>query len=276
MLFYVKYQLASALRCPLDDRIGDLASCLRVKPIPQLISAADKNIGAPILTYPFSPVVDGTLVPFDINMKNGAGNVQSIKDMLGKFDILCGVKEGPVLPKVGRQLFNNIDMDRFVTAVIKLTMRMEAGSEPTPEVKKVCDFLSYRCTFRIVFYFMFLILQEVLKAINHMYGTLPPMRELISDFLIVYPMIDLLNLHSESGRNTFFYVFKDYDPLKLLKVSYENSTYLDFNIIELNLIYCFSTTSYHISSVAKSTRGSTSEILLTYTISILLFYSLHF
>jgi hypothetical protein len=101
------------------------------------VTAAEKNIGAPVLTYPFSPIVDGVVVPHDTNIKNGPGHSQAVKDMLGKYDVLCGLKEGPVLPLVGRQLFNNIDMDRFVTAVIKLTMRMEGGSEPTAEAKRV-------------------------------------------------------------------------------------------------------------------------------------------
>lgn len=42
----------------------------------------------------------------------------------------------------------------------------------------------------------------------------------MSDFLVVYPLNDLLKAHSASAskKNTFFYVFKDFDPLRLNKV----------------------------------------------------------
>jgi hypothetical protein len=70
-----------------------------------------------------------------------------------------------------------------------------------------------------------------------MYGTAPNMRELISDFLIVYPMMDLLDTHAESGRNTFFYVFKDYDPLKLNKV---RNSKLAFRFMSLRLDISYS------------------------------------
>lgn len=105
-------------------------------PVPRLITAAEKNIGAPPLTFPFSPIADGIIVPHEMNQPHPA-SAPAVEAMLAKYDILCGLKEGPVLPLVGRHTLNNINLDRFITAVIKLTMKMESGSEPTEQVKKV-------------------------------------------------------------------------------------------------------------------------------------------
>ncbi|XP_035714842.1 neuroligin-4, X-linked-like isoform X2 [Folsomia candida] len=192
------FQLARALPCPSASSISgssgdsDLAKCLRGMPVPRLITAAEKNIGAPPLTFPFSPIADGIIVPHEMNQPHPA-SAPAVEAMLAKYDILCGLKEGPVLPLVGRHTLNNINLDRFITAVIKLTMKMESGSEPTEQVKKV--------------------IRSAL--INDQgYGSSPPMRELISDFLVVQPMIDLLNAHaSRADKKTFFYVLKDFDPL---------------------------------------------------------------
>ena len=48
------------------------------------------------------------------------------------------------------------------------------------------------------------------------------MRDIISDYLVINPMINFLNIHSQTGRNTFFYVAQGYDPLhkgKVLKLT---------------------------------------------------------
>lgn len=62
----------------------------------------------------------------------------------------------------------------------------------------------------------------MIKAITDVYGLTPPMREVVSDFLVVYPMNALLRAHSlsTSRKNTFFYVFKEFDPMRLNKVKY--------------------------------------------------------
>lgn len=62
------------------------------------------------------------------------------------------------------------------------------------------------------------------------YGSSPPMRELISDFLVVQPMIDLLNAHaSRADKKTFFYVLKDFDPLNTKAVL---KKFLTFSLVK--------------------------------------------
>lgn len=68
------------------------------------------------------------------------------------------------------------------------------------------------------FTYSFSVLKDVIRAVKNEYGDSPFMRELVSDFLIVNPMIQLLNKHSETGKNTFFFVSKNFDPLHKAKV----------------------------------------------------------
>ena len=133
LFFYKQFHLSSALHCPIHDRVGELVSCLRAKPTPALLAAAEK-IGTPLLAYRFAPNVDGIIVKEDF-LQNG--QIKINMDLLGRYDLLCGLREGPVLPMVGRPPWQSFDLDQFVTAVIKLTLRMEPSSEPTKEVKQV-------------------------------------------------------------------------------------------------------------------------------------------
>ncbi|CAL8114258.1 unnamed protein product [Orchesella dallaii] len=186
------FHLARNLKCPLDERSGDLASCFRRTPSPQLFGAA-YSIGAPLLTYPFAPIADGRLVPIDVSREDQRHS-QPVLDMLGKYDLLCGLKEGPVLPGMGRNILRGIDLSNFVTAAIKLTLKYESDTEPADQLKR-----------------------EVMRAIQEVYGLNPSMENVVSDFLTVFPVQDLLRAHSSTGKNTFFYVFKDFDPLRLNK-----------------------------------------------------------
>lgn len=127
--------MARNLRCPLDERSGDLANCFRRTPTPQLFGSAE-SIGAPLLTYPFAPIADGTLVPVDVSRADQRTS-QSVLDMLAKYDLLCGLKEGSVLPRTGRPILRDIDLTSFVTAVIKLTLKLESEAEPTDQLKRV-------------------------------------------------------------------------------------------------------------------------------------------
>ncbi|CAL8114294.1 unnamed protein product [Orchesella dallaii] len=186
------FHLARNLKCPLNESSGDLASCFRRTPSPQLFGAAD-SIGAPLLTYPFAPIADGRLVPIDVSREDQRYS-QPVLDMLGKYDLLCGLKEGPVLPGMGRNILREIDLPNFVTAAIKLTQKYENDTEPADQLKR-----------------------EVMKAIQEVYGLNPSMENVVSDFLVVFPVHDLLRVHSSTEKNTFFYVFKDFDPLRLNK-----------------------------------------------------------
>lgn len=124
------------MRCSLDEqRSGDVGSCLRRTPSPQLFSAAE-SLGAPLLTYPFAPTVDGTLVPHDVSREEQRYS-QPVLDMLSKYDLLCGLKEGPVLPKIGKPILRDIDLNSFVTAAIKVNLKLEAEVEPTDQLKRV-------------------------------------------------------------------------------------------------------------------------------------------
>lgn len=57
--------------------------------------------------------------------------------MLSKYDLLCGLLEGPVLPRTGRPILREIDLTSFVTAAIKLTLKLESDAEPTDQLKRV-------------------------------------------------------------------------------------------------------------------------------------------
>ncbi len=118
-----------------------MGSCFRRTPAPQLFSAAE-SIGAPLLSYPFAPIADGTLVPNDVSRKEQRYS-QPVLDMLAKYDLLCGIKEGPVLPRIGKPILRDIDLSSFVTAAIKLTLKMEADTEPTDQLKRVCIWIIY-------------------------------------------------------------------------------------------------------------------------------------
>ncbi|CAG7786510.1 unnamed protein product [Allacma fusca] len=219
------YQLSNALHCPLHERAGELLSCLRSKSTPELLVAAEK-IGTPLLSYRFAPNVDRIIVKQDF-LQNGVSKVNM--DILGRYDLLCGLRSGPTLPRTGGPPWQSFTLERFVTAVIKLTLRMEPSSEPTAEVKK-----------------------NLIQAIFQEYGTSPSIRDLISDFLLVHPLIELLNAHSRTGKNTFFYVFTDYDPQRKEKQS--------------EIPYIFSTEVYrwkYAGSLQTIAELQTFELLIT-------------
>lgn len=101
----------------------------------QLITAAE-NIGTSLFTYPFAPIMDGTLVPYEIDPYDKETRAK-IQEKLGQYDLLCGLKEGPILPEMGANALSSLDFHRFLTSIIKIALRMEPGSEPTDKIKRV-------------------------------------------------------------------------------------------------------------------------------------------
>lgn len=137
----MQVRLARALQCPLHERSAELMSCLRRKPITHLLAGA-QTIGSHILSYQFGPSVDGTIVKQELGSLTTVNHqFPNLLDMLSRYDILCGLGEGPVLPNIGKsvQFWQNLDLDRFVTAAIKLALDMDFGSEPTFNLKQVSE-----------------------------------------------------------------------------------------------------------------------------------------
>lgn len=95
-------------------------------------------MGTALLTYEFAPVADGTLVPIDVSREDQRYS-NTVVDMLGKYDLLCGLKEGVVLPRTGTPILTHIDLENFVTAAIKLTTKVETDAEPTDRLKRARD-----------------------------------------------------------------------------------------------------------------------------------------
>ena len=131
-------QLSRSLQCSPFERDGELMACLRRRPLDQLISAA-QSLGSPILSYPFAPSVDVTMVRSEIAEVKVAlnGNAETIKEVLGRYDVLCGLGHGSVLPNIGKVFWQNIDLDAFSSAAIKLALKMEPGTEPAESLKDV-------------------------------------------------------------------------------------------------------------------------------------------
>ncbi len=131
-------QLARSLQCSIFEKDGELLSCLRRRPLEQLIGAG-QSVGSAILSHPFAPAVDGTMVRPEISEFTSllGGESEVLKEILGRYDVLGGLSAGAVLPDLGKAFWQKVDLDTFATAAIKLALKLETGSEPTESLKEV-------------------------------------------------------------------------------------------------------------------------------------------
>jgi len=139
--------MARALNCPLHEMMsGELARCLRQRQLDQLLGAAH-SIGFSLFNNHFAPSVDGTMVKDVLANANSIyADEEALKELLGRYDILCGLAEGTILPDIGQptSLWQNLDLDTFVTAVLKLALQLEPGTEPKDPLKDVTPPFSWQ------------------------------------------------------------------------------------------------------------------------------------
>jgi hypothetical protein len=100
---------------------------------------AGQSVGSAILSHPFAPAVDGTMVRPEISEFTPllGGESEVLKEILGRYDVLGGLSAGAVLPDLGKAFWQKVDLDTFATAAIKLALKLETGSEPTESLKEV-------------------------------------------------------------------------------------------------------------------------------------------
>jgi len=117
---------------------GELGRCLRHKQLDQLLGASH-SIGFTLFNNHFAPSVDGTMVKDVLGNANSVfADMESLKESLGRYDLLCGLAEGTILPSLGQpSLWQNLNLDAFVTAVLKLALQLEPDTEPSNMLKEV-------------------------------------------------------------------------------------------------------------------------------------------
>lgn len=84
--------------------------------------------------------VDGTIIHSDLGTITTINSqFPNLLDTLRRYDIFCGLGEGHVLPNIGKsvEFWQNLNLERFVTAAIKLGLSMDFGTEPSYNLKQV-------------------------------------------------------------------------------------------------------------------------------------------
>lgn len=126
--------MARALKCPMHKNDGELGRCLRQRQLDQLLGAAH-NMGFSLFNNHFAPSVDGTMVKDILGNANSVFvDEEALKELLSRYDILCGLAEGTILPNIGQpSVWQTVKLDSFVTAVLKLALQLEPDVDP-PEL----------------------------------------------------------------------------------------------------------------------------------------------